>query len=600
MVEKGKSYLKIFWQFIRPYKKELRFVYFLHFLNALLNLFPAFSIRFYIDLVLLNKPVNILFWKIPAFTGSLTLHDKIMTSLVFLGGMVLLIIFANFIGVVMWRLGTKNVEMVLRDIKIKIHNHINKLSLGYFHDERIGTIMTKAVGDVTNVNQLLKNSFFLTYQIVQLVVTPFLMLSLSPILFLIVLIPAPLIIYAFYNIRHRLKPMYKEQRENESRINSQIQEVVSGIKEVKAFNMEKRTEDSYKKITWRFYDTQNRIMKVFSFNHQLQYGAKDLGMLLVAILGGVLFFNGFESISVGVITSFIALSSYIYQPISSFLGFYDVIQRGMVSLERIIDFLSIEEDVKDKSGACDLKKDGLKGAVRYDDVSFSYDKGNSILENISFTARPGEKIAIVGSSGSGKTTLLSLLLRFYDCDSGKISIDGVDIREYTQASLRRNIGIVFQETFLFYGSIKDNLLYVNPNKSEKDLEAACRAADIYEDIIKMPDGFDTRVGERGVRLSGGQKQRISIARIFLKDPAIVILDEATSAVDSVTEAMIQKSIDRMLVGRTSFIIAHRLSTIKNCDKIIVFDDKKITEMGNHEQLLEKKGLYANLHKKSQF
>ncbi|MCX7848244.1 MAG: ABC transporter ATP-binding protein/permease [bacterium] len=586
-------YLRDFWTFVKPYRKPLREVYLLYFLNSVLNLLPPLSVRYYIDLLFHNAAVTVCGITLPSLAQR-SLSAKLLFTAVFVGTMIALIIVANTIGVIMWRRGTRSVERMVMDIKLKIHHHINKLSLGYFNSERIGTIMTKAVGDVQNISQLLRNSFNLTYAVIQFLLAPILIAMLSPLLLVIVLIPAPLIGYAFYAMRTRLRPMYRVQREHESAIASQIQEVISGIREIKAFNMEERSHSQYRDINRRYYRMQNEIMRVFSFNHQLQYGARDLGVILVAALGGVCALLDWSNITVGKITACIALSSYLYNPISQFLSFYDTVQRGMVSLERVIDFLNEEPDVRDDRHALTLDVRATRGAVSFRDVSFSYDGRSLVLKNITFDVAPGERIAIVGPSGSGKSTLISLLLRFYDVSTGQILLDGRDIRTFTQVSLRMAAGIVFQETFLFYGTIRDNLLFVNPTKTEADMYEACKAANIHDFILTLPRRYDTVVGERGVTLSGGQKQRLALARVFLKDPPIVILDEATSAVDTKTEQLIQEGIERMLKNRTAFIIAHRLSTIKHCDRIIVLSHGTLAEMGTHDQLYAQRGIYFDL------
>jgi len=589
-----KGYIRYFFKFLKPYRKKFLVVYFLYFLNSVLNLIPAFSIRYYIDLMLVNKNVSI-FGILIHSMSKLPLTLKIHYTIFFLIGITVLIIIANTVGIVMWRTGTKVLEKVIYDIKIKIHNHINKLSLGYFYSERVGTIMTKAVGDVQNINLLIRQSFDLTYSFFQILLAPIIMISMSPLLFLVVLVPLPTLIYSFYNLKVKLKPMYRKQRENQSIINSQIQEVISGIREIKAFNMESKARQNYKNINWLFYLWQNRIMRVFSFNHQLQYGSKDFGMVLIAVLGGLFVFYGVGSVTVGTITSFIVLVGFIYNPLNRFLFFYDVIQRGMVSLERIVDFLNIVPDVKDRRNALVLEK--IKGNVTYENVTFGYSKYHPVLKDINLEVKKGEKIAIVGPTGSGKSTFISLLLRFYDVQNGRILIDGYNIVDIKQSSLRKHIGIVFQDTFLFYGTVRDNLLFPNPGKTEEEMIKACKAANIYDDIMKLPNGFDTMVGERGVQLSGGQRQRIAIARVFLKNPAIIVLDEATSSVDTITEKLIQESIERMLKNKTAFIIAHRLSTVQKCDKIVVLYNKRIAEIGTHKELLKKKGLYYQMYKK---
>lgn len=597
-IKKWTYYIKHFWFYVKPYKAPLRIVYILWFLNSAINLIPAYSIRYYIDIVLLNKDAALFGHTFKGLPLDTTASEKVLISIIYILLMIFLLIGVNSIGVAMWRLGTRNSEKVLFDIKTQVHNHINKLSLGYFNSERVGVIMTKAIGDVDNLSMLLQHSFFLTYHIIQFTVTPLLLLTLSPIMALVVLIPLPLIFFSFYNIKHKLKPLYKEQRENVSYLNSHIQESVTGIREVKAFNMEEQTQEAYRSISWKYYDMQQRIMRVFSFNHQLQYGSKDLGKILCVAIGGILAIKGIGGVSVGIIMSFVVLAGHFFDPISTFLNFYDIFQRGMVSLERIIDFLNVEQDVKDEKDAVDLNPHDVKGEVSFKNIYFAYNPEAPVLQNISFNVKPGEKIAVVGPSGSGKSTLISLLLRFYNPASGTILIDGEDIKKYTQTSIRSSMGIVFQETFLFFGTIRDNFLFVDPNKSDTDVINACIGANIYKDIMELPEKFDTMVGERGVKLSGGQKQRIAIARVLLKNPRIVILDEATSSVDTVTESLIQNSIEKMLIGRTSFIIAHRLSTIKNCDKIIVLNNKTISEAGTHEELMNLKGMYYSFHQKN--
>ncbi len=594
-----KKYFRHFWIFVKPYKKPLRTVYGLYFLNSILNLLPAYSVRYYIDLVLLGNNVKIWGRVIEGIPAGSESHRKVVISIWFLVAVIILLIIANSIGVIMWRLGTKSVESLLFDIRAKIHNHINKLSLGYLNSERVGTVMTKAVGDVENVSMLLRQSFGLTYQLIHLIFAPILMIMMSPILFCVAIIPIPLIIIALINIKLKLKPMYMQQRENRSQINSYIQEAITGVKEVKAFNMEQKSEMKYNEVSGKAQKLENDIMKIFSVNHQINYGSKDLGIILIAVLGGIFMLKGIGSITIGVLTSFIALSGFLFNPLSSLLNFYNVIQRGMVSLERIVDFLEVEHDVQDKHNATLLKHEDVAGKIEFQNVSFSYEKGNPVLENINLTINPGEKIAIVGPSGGGKSTLISMLMRFYNTDTGKILIDGIDIADCRQRSVRANIGIVFQETFLFYGTILDNFYFVCPKSTKQQIMDACKAANIYDSIMELPNKFNTKVGERGVKLSGGQKQRLAIARVFLKDPKIVILDEATSAVDTVTEMMIQESIDNMLKDRTALIIAHRLSTIKNCDKIIVLSNRTIAEVGTHKQLLAKKGIYYDLHNKNE-
>jgi ABC-type multidrug transport system fused ATPase/permease subunit len=586
---KKSEYMKHFWLFLKPYKKPLSTVYFLFFLNSALNLIPAISIKYYIDHVLIANDANVL-WLTPHATA----FDKTIFSIVFLLAMAVLIIIANFVGVVMHRRATRSVELVIYSIKLRLQDHINKLSLAYFNSARVGDVLTKTVTDINNLSVMLRNSFHLVYVSIHLILVPVIMLIISPLLFIISMLPLPILVYAFHAIRTKLKPLYRKQRSHQSQITSQLQETITGIKEIKAFSLEDHSTENYRQVNRQFVDVQNEIMRVFSFNHQLSYGTMDWGRMLIAVVGGIFIFYKAGTVTLGTITLFLMLSNYLYGSISGIMTVMNLFQDGMVGLERIVDFLKIVPDIKDKPAAMKLEKDFVHGNVSFRNIEFSYGR-EQVLDGINLEISAGEKIAVVGPTGSGKTTLLSLLPRFYDPQEGSILIEGRDIRDFTQTSLRQNIGIVFQETFLFYGTIRDNLLFANPGKTEDEIKQACLMANIYETIMELPDKFNTLVGERGVKLSGGQKQRLAIARVFLKDPAIVILDEATSSVDSVTEKLIQQSIDNMLENRTAFIIAHRLSTIQKCDRIIVLANKNIIESGTHEQLLAKKGFYYDMH-----
>jgi ABC-type multidrug transport system fused ATPase/permease subunit len=587
---KNAEYIRHFWLFLKPYKKPLSTVYFLFFLNSALNLLPAISIKYYIDHILIGGDAEIL-W----LNAESTAFEKTMFSIVFLAAMGILLIIANSVGVAMHRQATRSVELVIYSIKLKLQDHINKLSLSYFNSARVGDVLTKTVTDINNLSVMLRNSFHFVYVSIHLLLVPIIMLALSPLLFVVSMLPLPALVYAFHAIITKLKPLYHKQRSHQSQITSQMQETITGIKEIKAFSLEDHSAENYRQANRQFANVQNEIMRVFSFNHQLSYGTMDWGRMLIAVVGGIFMFYKIGNVTLGTITLFLMLTNYLYGSISGIMNVMNLFQDGMVALERIVDFLKIVPDIKDKPAAMKLEKSFVHGNISFRNVKFSYGR-EPVLDSINLEVSAGEKIAVVGPTGSGKTTLLSLLPRFYDPQEGDILIEGRDIRDFTQTSLRQNIGIVFQETFLFYGTIRDNLLFANPAKTDDEIKQACIMANIYDTIIELPDKFDTLVGERGVKLSGGQKQRLAIARVFLKDPAVVILDEATSSVDSVTEKLIQQSIDNMLEDRTAFIIAHRLSTIQKCDRIIVLADKKIVEAGTHERLLEQKGVYYDMHK----
>ena len=312
----------------------------------------------------------------------------------------------------------------------------------------------------------------------------------------------------------------------------------------------------------------------------------------VILVGGILIMKG-QMNQIDLITFSLYIATFI-TPIRKLSNFAELFAKGEAGLVRFVDMMRTETEMKDDPNAIELGK--VKGELDIKNVSFSYKKGIQILHNISLHVDPGETIAVVGHSGGGKSTICKLIPRFYDVDEGQILLDHVDIRKITQESLHKNIGVVEQEVFLFADSILENIRYGRPDATRREVAIAAKQAEIYDDIIAMPDGFNTFVGERGAMLSGGQKQRISIARIFLKDPPFLILDEATSALDSVTEAKIQETFDRLIIGRTTFVIAHRLSTVRNADRILVFESGRIIEDGNHESLIKKNGVYAELYK----
>ena len=382
-------------------------------------------------------------------------------------------------------------------------------------------------------------------------------------------------------------------KQNIASINADIESSISGMRTAKAFSNESAENEKFNGANERFKTSKKeRYQAMANFFASMEFFMCIMPVSIIAI-GGWLIMEG-EMDYIDLTTFFLYITTFI-NPMRKLANLSEMLVDGIAGLGRFVELMRIEPDLKDKPDAIELS--GVKGQIDVEDVSFSYERDDTeVLHHVSLHVKPGETIAVVGPSGGGKTTLCSLIPRFYDVGAGSIRIDGLDVRDVTQRSLRRNIGVVQQDVFLFAASIMENIRYGRPGASADEVIAAAKRAEIYDDIMAMPEGFDTYVGERGVLLSGGQKQRISIARIFLKDPPVLILDEATSALDSITEAKIQRAFDELAEGRTTLIIAHRLSTVRKASRILVVRDGVVSEEGAHEELIAKNGDYAQLYR----
>ena len=585
-------------EFVRPYRRQLGAVYLCYFLNSVLNLLPAASLAWYMDGVVRGGTFSF-FGRVFDLAPHLPdVRAQLLWSAGYFAILLVLVAVANAIGVYMWRLGTRVCQRIMLDVKHRVNEHLHELPVSYFDAERTGAIMTRAVGDTDQMEQMLRDSYVLLYASTHLLTVPLIMIGLSPALFLFTLLPLPVIYAAVQRVRKHLRPIYRDMREQQSVIGATIQENIAGIREIKAFEREPTARRAYLRTNLAQARLVHKAMRVFSLNHQILYGTRDVALLLIGVGGGALVVLGWGNVTLGTVLAFIPLLGRFFDPVNQLVGFYDVIQRGLAATQRVFEFLDLPPEVQENPDARTVEF--KRGEVRFEHVTFGYKPDRPVLRDVSFTAPAGAKIAIVGSTGSGKTTLVSLLPRFYEPQQGRILIDGEPIRNVRLESIRQAIGIVFQETFLFHGTVAQNIAFARRQIDPVRIRDAARFANIDAFIESLPERYESPVGERGIKLSGGQRQRLSIARMILKDPRIVILDEATSSVDAETERAIQESFEKLMEGRTAFIIAHRLSTIRHADQILVLDQGRLVEIGNHEQLLAQNGRYAELVASAKF
>lgn len=483
------------------------------------------------------------------------------------------------------------------DMRKELFAHLQTLPFSYYDNTKTGHIMSRLVNDLRDVVELAHHGpEDLFISIVMLIGSFILLLRIEWRLTLIVFSFIPLILFFTMSKRVKMENAFRKLRSKLSDINAYLENSISGIRVVKAFTNERYEIKRFNKNNEQYKEARKETYKSMAeFLSGINITTDVLNLVVISI-GGYFAYRGL--ITVGDLLAYTMFISYFTQPIRRMANLMQQLQEGMTGFERFVEVMNIKPDIVDKENAVELKD--VKGHIQFKDVSFSYNNGGKqVLKDINIDIKPGKTVALVGPSGAGKTTLCHLIPRFYDIDSGAILVDGIDIRDIKLASLRKNIGIVQQDVFLFTGTIKENIAYGDPTKSDEEIIEAAKKASIHDFIMTLPNGYDTNIGEKGVKLSGGQKQRISIARVFLKNPPILILDEATSSLDNQTEILIQKSLDELAKGRTTLVIAHRLSTIKNADEIIVLTNNGIEERGSHEELLAKGGIYKELYE-SQF
>lgn len=482
------------------------------------------------------------------------------------------------------------------DMRNELFSHIETLSFNYFDNTKTGEIMSRVVTDLFDIAEVAHHGpedLFLS--IIKIVGSFILLCSINVKLTLIVFTIVPFMFCFMVIYNNKLEIAFRRLHESMADINSRVEDAITGIRVVKSFTNEKYENKKFQKGSSRYKFLRTKAVKNIAVFDSGTDFFLNIAMVITLVSGG--YFVATNRINTGDLVAYVIYITQFLQPLSVLLRFIEQYQQGMAGFRRFQDVLAIRPDIEDRKGAVKLKN--VRGNIVFSNVKFSYDDSKSVLSNINLDIKSGETVAIVGPSGVGKTTLCSLIPRFYEVDEGSIRIDGKDIRDVTLKSLRQNIGIVQQDVFLFYGTIKENIAYGKLNATDEEIISAAKAANAHDFIMEMPDGYDTYIGERGVKLSGGQKQRISIARMFLKNPPVLILDEATSSLDNYSESIIQRSVTELSKNRTTFIIAHRLATIRNAGRIIVLTENGIEEQGTHDQLIAKKGAYYNLYN-SQF
>lgn len=471
-------------------------------------------------------------------------------------------------------------------------NHLEKLPYSFFDNHETGKIMSRMTNDLMDISELAHHGpENLLISSISIIASFVYLCTINWWLTLIVFACVPFLILITMLLRKKMRSAFMRSRQSIGEINAALESSITGIRVTKAFNNSEIESEKFEEGNKKFVHARTDAYKAMGQFHSGTSFINDVFNVVVLIAGGFFLSKGF--IQVGDYTAFTISVGLFIGPVMTLIGFMEQYQNGVTGFQRFLEIMDAEPE-KDDPNAEEMKV--AEGHIEFKNVSYSYSEGEEVLKNVSLDIKKGEKFALVGPSGGGKTTICHLIPHFYDVKDGHILIDGKDINKITRSSLRANIGIVQQDVYLFNASIRDNILYGRPGATEEEVIEAAKRANIHNYVMSMPNGYDTVIGERGVKLSGGQKQRLSIARVFLKDPAILILDEATSALDNTTEILIQNSLDELCKGRTTIVVAHRLSTVKNADEIAVVSDGKIIEQGPHDSLIAMNGVYANLYK----
>ena len=565
--------LKRFVQYYKPYKKLLA-------LDMLASL--LISIIGMVYPVVTNKMLNI-------YIPQKMYTTIVIAGVVVLGLYVLRLLLRYFVQYYGHLIGVGMQSKMRSDL----FSHLQKLPFRFYDNHETGRIMTRMTSDLFEVCELAHHGpENLLISSVMIVLSFAYLVSIDWMLTLIIFTCVPILVVVTMYFRKRMRAAFDARRKSNATINAAVESSVTGIRVTKAYTNSQQEMEKFEAGNESFVDSSKKVYKAMAMFHSSTAFVTDIFNVFILIAGGLFLYAG--RISFGDYSTFIVSVNLFIAPVNTLISFMEQYQNGVSGFKRFLEILD-EEPEEDAPGAKELTN--VKGVIEFQDVSFQYEQTKEVLQHVNLKLEKGRKVALVGPSGGGKTTLCHLLPNFYKLspEGGSILIDGTDIRQLTMESVRRNIGIVEQDVFLFVGTIRENILYGRPDATEEEVFEAARRANIHDYIMTLPKGYDTEIGERGVKLSGGQKQRLSIARVFLKDPAILILDEATSALDNTTEVLIQQALDELCKGRTTLVVAHRLSTIRNADEIAVVLGGQITEQGTHEELMAKNGTYKALY-----
>jgi subfamily B ATP-binding cassette protein MsbA len=483
---------------------------------------------------------------------------------------------------------------VILDMRVRLYAYLQHLSLSFFESTSTGELMSRVTNDVNALEHFVTHgATFVVIDFLRLVGAVGVLLWLNWKLALLVCIPIPILGVALRMFNSRIRPVYRRMRARLGDINAKLQDNLAGIQTIQAFGQETRELKRFTVESENYYHAVIQGIRYWATFFPVMRFLSLLGNAVVLGAGALMVIR--DALSLGSLVAFISYLNFLYTPIRRLIDIDNIVQEAIAAGERIFELFDERPVINDASDAIELPQ--IEGEVIFDDVHFRYDTGDKVLKKINFNIPSGTVVALVGPSGAGKTSLASLLCRFYDPIHGRITIDGYDIKKVNLASLRNQVAVVLQDTFLFNTTVRENLLFGKPSATDDELFEATKAAYAHDFILQLPDGYDTEIGERGVRLSGGQKQRLALARAILADPRILILDEATSSVDAEAEFLIQQALESVLQNRTALVIAHRLSTIQNADKIIALEGGRVVEIGDHRELINRDGLYSQLYKR---